>query len=83
MEGWQNNFQQNLQRWKQNGSHYVHCTYIQRNCYKYAVQQLHPTADIDNSATLSDGEILLQGEAAMEGLGLTEMDLTPDLDIQR
>jgi hypothetical protein len=43
--------------------------------------EITTTADIDNDATLSDGEILLQGEAAQEALGLTETDLTPDLDL--
>jgi len=43
--------------------------------------EITTTADIDNDATLSDGEIILQGEAAQEALGLTEIDLTPDLDL--
>ncbi len=38
------------------------------------------TPDITGDDVMSDGEILLQGEAAQEALGLTEIDLTPSLD---
>lgn len=38
------------------------------------------SADITGDDVLSDAEIILQGEAAQEALGLTEIDLTPSLD---
>ena len=82
MEGWQNNFNRiYISGNKMDPLRALH-SYIKETVTSMQ-STISSTADIDNSATLSDGEILLQGEAAMEGLGLTEMDLTPDLDIQR
>lgn len=43
--------------------------------------EISTTADIDADGTMSNAETLLKGEAAQEALGLTEIDLTPDLDL--
>lgn len=81
MEGWADN---NKRTFKATGGEMSPLRALE----SYAIEisqtyqsEISSTADIDNDATLSDGEILLQGEAAQEALGLTETDLTPDLDL--
>ena len=81
MEGWADN---NKRTFKATGGEMSPLRALE----SYAIEisqtyqsEISSTADIDNDATLSDGEIILQGEAAQEALGLTEMDLTPDLDL--